>query len=197
MSGYAHLREGAIPQTREMAEAAAIIQADICIGWAADGSVIATLRDHGHNPVPIGPAAPRLEPADAHDWHVLGPLHHPTVRRRRRLDVAALDAAGKFGVQEHFRDSYAAVDGETVMHEYLVDAVVDTGGRIVSVEVDPRVLPWHECPGASASAQRLIGVALSDIPARVRADFAGETTCTHLNSSLRTLADAAVLSVAR
>ena len=164
VSGYAHLREGAIPQTREMAEAAATIQADICIGWAAGGSVITAMQEHGVNPVPIGPAAPELEPGNALDWHALGPLHHPAVRRRRRLDVLAPETNGQFRVQEHFRDSYAAVDGETVMHEYVVDALVDQAGQIVSVDVDPRVLPWRECPGASASAQRLVGSALSDIP---------------------------------
>jgi hypothetical protein len=152
------------------------------------------MREHGHNPVPIGPAAPPLEPDGALDWHALGPLRHPTVRRRRRLDVLAPEPNGQFGVQEHFRDSYAAADGETVMHEYLVDAIVDQAGRIVSVDVDPRVLPWHECPGATPGAQRLVGAALSDIPARVRADFAGATTCTHLNSTLRTLADAGMLA---
>jgi Protein of unknown function (DUF2889) len=197
VSGYAHLREGVIPQTREMTEAAATIQADICIGWAADGPVIATMQEHGYNPVPIGPAAPTLDPDDAPDWHALAPLHHPTVRRRRRLDVLAPEANGQFRVHEHFRDSYAATDGETVMHEYLVDAVVDEAGRIVALDVDPRVLPWQECPGAAAGAQRLIGAALSDIPVQVRAEFAGATTCTHLNSTLRTLADAAGLATAR
>ena len=195
VSGYAHLREGVIPQSREMTEAAATIQADVCIGWAADGSVIATMQEHGHNPVPIGPAAPAVGSDDAPDWHVLGPLHHPMVRRRRRLDVLAPDANTQFRVQEHFRDSYAATDGETVMHEYLVDAVVDEAGRIVFLDVDPRVLPWQECPGAADGAQRLIGAALSDLPARVRTDFAGATTCTHLNSTLRTLADAGALAV--
>jgi hypothetical protein len=194
VSGYAHLREGAIPQTKEMAAAAAVIQADICIGWAGDGSVIATLREHGHNPVPIGPAAPRLEPDDAPDWHMLPPLLHPTVRRRRRLDVLARDADGQLRVHEHFRDSYAAIDGETVMHEYLVDAVVGSTGRIVSVEVDPRVLPWGECPGAAAGAQRLVGTELSDVPTRVRTDFTGVSTCTHLNSTLRMLADAGAIA---
>jgi hypothetical protein len=33
-----------------------------------------------------------------------------------------------------------------------------------------------------------------DLPARIRRDLVGATTCTHLNSSLRTLADAQSLS---
>jgi hypothetical protein len=96
-------------------------------------------------------------------------------------------------VQEHFRDAYASPEGEMVLHEYVVDAEVDDG-CIAWLTVDPRVLPWDACPGAAASAQRLVGVALDDIPVRVRGDLTGTTTCTHLNSSLRCLADARVLA---
>jgi len=51
------------------------------------------------------------------------------------------------------------------------------------------VLPWQECPAAAASAQRLVGIDLAEVVARVRADFVGPSTCTHLNSTLRALAD--------
>jgi hypothetical protein len=97
-------------------------------------------------------------------------------------------------VQQHFRDSHAGPDGETVMHEYLVDAAFDGGGHLVAIDVDPRVLPWHECPGALAGAQRLVGVAISDIPARVRSELVRATACTHLNSTLRVLADVPALA---
>jgi len=93
-------------------------------------------------------------------------------------------------VQQHFRDSYAGSEGETVMHEYLVDAAFDGAGRLVAIDVDPRVLPWQACPGALAGAQGLVGVAISDIPMRVRSDLVSTSACTHLNSTLRALADA-------
>jgi hypothetical protein len=80
------------------------------------------------------------------------------------------------------------------MHEYLVDADVDGDGRLVRVVVDPRVLPWRECPGAVASAQRLVGAAVAEIPPRVRSDLVGPGTCTHLSSTLRCLADVEALA---
>ena len=88
----------------------------------------------------------------------------------------------------HFRDSYAADDHEMALHEYLVEARV-VGGRIASITADPRTLPWAECPGAAASAQGVVGVGLAELGAKVRADLVGVTTCTHLSSTLRALAD--------
>ncbi len=82
------------------------------------------------------------------------------------------------------------------MHEYVVRAVVDRRRRLARVEVEPRVLPWRECPGAVASAQRLVGVSVDEIPARVRRDLVGTTTCTHLNSTLRCLTDVGALAPA-
>jgi hypothetical protein len=194
VSGYARLHDGLIPQTREMTDLAASIQADICVGWAADGPVIATMREHGYNPVPLGPAAPSLGAGDGSGWHDLPPLQPPTVRRIRRLDVVAPTAGEPLRLQEHFRDSYSSHHGETVMHEYLVDAEVDTEGRVTSLVVDPRVLPWRECPGAVADAQRVVGSELSEFPSRVRRDLVGTSSCTHLNSTLRALADAQSLA---
>jgi hypothetical protein len=190
VSGYAHLLEGIISQTPEHADLAADAQADICIGWAADGPFIETTRARRNIPVPVGPAAP-----DIGSEHEMAALIPPAVRRRRRIDVVT-PAGENAGVraQEHFRDSYAGHEGEMVMHEYLVDAVFDRSGQVVSLDVDPRVLPWSECPGASASAQRLVGRDVGELPTRVRRDLVGATTCTHLNSTLRTLADAQFLA---
>jgi DUF2889 family protein len=194
VSGYSHLRSGLIPQTREVAEAAAGIQADACIGWAHEGSLIENIRIHGRTPVPIGPAAPDIA-TDAFAWHETAVLAPRTVRRRRRIDVfVPREPAHRMRVQQHFRDSHMGVEGETVMHEYLVDAAFDGGGELVSIDVDARVLPWDACPGALAGAQRLVGVAISDIPKRVRSEFVRATACTHLNSTLRALADAPSLA---
>jgi hypothetical protein len=190
VSGYAHLLEGIISQTPEHADMAAERQADICIGWAADGPFIASTRARGHIPVPVGPTAPDIE-----SGYEKATMIPPTVRRQRRIDVArAADGTGESRVQEHFRDSYAGHDGEMVMHEYLIDAVLDGEGRLISIAADPRVLPWSDCPGAADSAQRLVGRTLGELPASVRADLVGATTCTHLNSTLRTLADAQFLA---
>lgn len=187
VSGYSLLRAGLLAGAREEGEQRAEAQGDICIAWARGGPVHETLRRTGEPGVPMGPTAPPDDADDLLGWHPMAPLATGTVRRRRRLDVVALRA------QAHFRDSYAGGDGEMVMHEYLVDARVDAGGRLAEVDVDPRVLPWEACPGAAASAQRLVGVEVDDLPARVRAELVGATTCTHLNSTMRSLADVRAL----
>jgi hypothetical protein len=194
VSGYAGLRAGLIPSTPEVAEIAVQRQGDICIGWAFDGPVIETLRRTAKHAVPVGPPAPALEGDDPLAWHEMPSLAPQSVRRRRRTDVRpASNHGAPFDADHHFRDSYAGADGEDVMHEYVVGAVVDDARRLVSIDVEARVLPWYECPGAVASAQRLVGTALDEIEARVRSEFTGVTTCTHLNSTLRVLADVACL----
>ena len=80
------------------------------------------------------------------------------------------------------------------MHEYTVSGTVDLrAGRIGSVSAQAKVLPWVECPGALASAQRIVGMELSALRTRVRKEFVGRSTCTHLNDSLRSLADITAL----
>jgi len=194
VSGYAGLRTGAPRFAPEHAHLAAEMQADICIGWAADGPVIGTIKATGRNAVPFGPTAPALEDNDPLGWHDHAPLAPTSVRRRRRTDVRATQSDG-LRVEHHFRDTYADTDTEQVMHEYLVDATFDAERRLTSLTVDARVLPWRECPGAVASAQRIVGVTLDEIAEQVRTELAGATTCTHLNSSLRALADVRSLSM--
>jgi hypothetical protein len=195
VSGYAGLRAGHIPSSPDVAELAVQTQADVCIGWALDGPVIDTIRRTGTHAVPFGPTAPVLEGDDPFSWHELPFLPTPSVRRRRRTDVSRSGSRNAaLNVDHHFRDSYAADSVEEVMHEYVVGARFGDDATLISIEVDARVLPWNECPGAVGTGQRLVGVALDQIAARVTADFGGVDTCTHLNSTLRTLADAQRLS---
>ena len=77
-----------------------------------------------------------------------------------------------------------------MVHEYLVSGRIDRGDRtFTAVRAEALVLPWVECPNALASAGRLVGTPISDLRARVRAEFVGVSTCTHLNDTLRSLAD--------
>jgi hypothetical protein len=188
VSGYAGLRAGLIETSPEMAEMAVQTQGDVCIGWALDGPVIATLRTTANHAVPFGPIAPALEGADPFAWHELPPLSTPSVRRRRRTDAQANGDDG-LRAEHHFRDSYADAEAEQVMHEYLVGAHFDDARRLVAIDVDARVLPWYECPGATVTAQSVVGVELAEIETYVTSELAGVTTCTHLNSTLRCLAD--------
>jgi hypothetical protein len=108
------------------------------------------------------------------------------MRRFRRLD---LSPAGEFDA--HFRDTHVDADGvETIVHEYTVEGAIDASTRTVTAATATvRVLPWQECPGAIGSASRIAGMPLSDVRDRVRAEFVGTSTCTHLNDTLRAIAD--------
>ena len=171
---------------------------DLCAGWAQDATMMVRIRETGSIPVPIGPDAPVLErDGDPWSWHAMATLPPHSVRRRRRLDlVAPATPDGTHRIDLHFRDSHTGEDGnETIMHEYTVTGTADAGsGRIVSVAAKAQVLPWLECPGAIASAERIAGMELSSLRPIIPKEFVGRSTCTHLNDSLRSLADIAALA---
>jgi hypothetical protein len=173
--------------------------ADLCAGFQAGGTIMkareqGTRGGGGHV---TGPLAPSIErPDDPWAWHEFPDLVPDGMRRRRRIDVrrSGTDPA-IVEVDALFRDSHRGDDGyETIVHEYVVDAAVDTASMtFVRAEATPRVLPWFECPQAAASAARLTGRPLGGLRPAVRAEFLGPTTCTHLNDTLRALEDVAAL----
>jgi hypothetical protein len=183
------------PMHREAPEGLALLQqADLCAGWKAGGTIMQGFAEN-NPPVVTGPDAPSLDDGDDPiAWHALpGPLPVQGMRRRRRIDVLPT-GDGTWAVDAHFRDSYRDDEGETVVHEYTLVGHVDPGALVVlDAEATPRVLPWFECPEAAASAGRLAGRPLDSLRPRVRAEFLGATTCTHLNDMFRALADVAVL----
>jgi hypothetical protein len=127
-------------------------------------------------------------------WHAYDELPPGAMRRRRRIDVwldTDEDGTPVARVDSFFRDSYARADGvETVVHEYSVRAAVATGTESFrSCAAEFGALPWPECPGATASAARLAGTPVAGLRRRVRETFLGVGTCTHLNDTLRALAD--------
>jgi hypothetical protein len=120
----------------------------------------------------------------------LAELGPQAVRRRRRLDLSPGDATGRHAVDVHFRDSHCGDDGESVVHEYTATATVDAATRrLLALTPKAQVLPWVECPGALASAARLVGATLDEVAGVVRRDLVGVSSCTHLNDTLRSLAD--------
>jgi hypothetical protein len=193
VSGFALLEAGLIVIEPEYASAMAERQADICAGWATGNPLLSTLVDHGVTACPVGPDAPAIEAADLAGWHPLPAMAVGTVRRRRQLDVAPGGDGPGLRVWSHFRDSHAGAEREMVMHEYVVAAEVDGRGSVSGVAVEPRVLPWEACPGAAPSASAVVGVPVDELAARARADLVGPTTCTHLSSTVRCLADVAAL----
>lgn len=195
VSGYALLRSDTVSPGRNDEYLAAA--ADMCAGWASDGTMIAIIRSHDQNPTPLGPPAPGVgRDDDPIAFHDLPELPPGSMRRLRRIDVLTpVDTASAHKVDVFFRDTHVDDDGlETVVHEYSVVATVDAATRrLVDIEAVADVLPWVECPGAVASATRLVGHTLGDLRPHVRSTFVGTTTCTHLNDVLRGLSDIDVL----
>ncbi len=207
VSGYSAQRGGVLDQPRRMPEPAAASSSvlarvmashdDLCAGWAHDATLMVTVRSSGEIPVSTGPPAPSLERQDdPMAWHAMPALPAHAMRRRRRLDVMPPSSSeGAHRFDAHFRDSHMDQDGaEWVVHEYSATGTFDiVGGRVLDIGAEARVLPWMECPGAVASAQRLSGMPIAELRARVRREFTGISTCTHLNDTLRSLGDLEVL----
>jgi hypothetical protein len=164
--------------------------AGICSGFAPDASLVAYTRRNGTIPSVHGPVAPSLTPPGDDGLHAVEPLQPHGMRRLRRLDLIPVDAESA-GFDAHLRDSHVDGDGtETIVHEYTVAGSLDTSTRtITSVSADVRVLPWRECPGAIGSATRVEGMTLAELRGRIRGEFVGTSTCTHLNDTLRAIAD--------
>jgi Protein of unknown function (DUF2889) len=196
VSGYALLHADALPPQAGLVDAMIARMGDQCAGWALDGGFIAALRDTGRMATPRGPAAPLLEPTDdPQAWHARAPLPPGATHRRRRLDVRAPGPDGLHRIDAHFRDSHVDGDGnETVVHEYAVSGSVDARRRrIVDLRAEALVLPWAECPAAVASAERLWGTTFDDLRLRVRRELVGTASCTHVDDTLRSLADLGAL----
>jgi hypothetical protein len=168
---------------------------DLCAGWATGGTLLTGLERTGRVPTPYGPAVGRLDGDDPRGWHATAPLPAHAMRRRRRLDVWREPGEPGVRVECFFRDSHVDADGvETALHEYTVEATVDPATTtFLSCRADFGALPWVECPGALASAGRLVGLRPDGLRRVVRDTFTGTTTCTHLNDTLRSLEDVGAL----
>ena len=190
VSGYAIMAGGATVTRR-----GPVLQfPDMCAGWVTGGTLLSGMSGEGLPPRHIGPQAPSVEPVDdALGWHELDPMPPHGMRRRRRIDVWHEGGLGM--VEGFFRDSHMDASGvETIVHEYTVRASVDLSTyRFESCVADVGALPYSECPGAAASAGRLVGAPADGLRRWVRDTFVGTSTCTHLNDTLRALEDVGML----
>ena len=195
VSGYGLQRAGLYGQM-EVTEEGLAGMVDLCAGWASDATLFEVVRGDGLIATPMGPAAPRIErDDDPLGWHATEQLGPHASRRRRCLDLAPTDDPDVWRFGAHFRDSHMDDEGvETVVHEYTVEGAVDPSTRrLRDARATARVLPWVECPGAVPSASDLDGTALSELRHRVRVEMRGVHTCTHLNDTMRAIADLDVL----
>jgi len=161
--------------------AAAFNRENICSGLRTGSS--------GHSMAADGIDAGILrDPADPAGWHEFPAAAGPGMRRARRIDVSR-DTLVR--IDAHFQDSATMPDGtRAALHEYRVGASADPVSlELLSVEAEPRVLPFAECPAAAANVQRLTGKSLSEFRELVLNELRGVAGCTHLNDALRALAD--------
>lgn len=191
VSGYAMLASGVDMGSGE--PTAMDARADLCSGWVRDGVFLSAVRDTGRIPTPIGPPSGTLQDADDPlSWHDFGAMVPVSTRRCRLIDVSVDEAdPTTVRVETLFRDSHGDEHGrETSFHEYsLVALVRRDDGMVLGVSATPHVLPWTECPSAAASVGRVVGIRIDEVSELVRSSFRGPATCTHLNDTLRHLAD--------
>lgn len=130
-------------------------------------------------------------PTDPAGWHALPETDGPGFRRARRIDVTRDEAAGLIRISAGFQDSAKRkTAGRVAIHEYDLEATAELAtGKLLTLTPHPRILPFSECPGAVANAQRLVGRTLGEIREAVVEQLRGPQGCTHLNDALRALAE--------
>jgi hypothetical protein len=161
----------------------------ICTGFAPGSSAFNLNTDRSGSA-----RAPDLRnPDDPDGWHAFTVQDgKPGMRRARRIDVWLDDV---IVIDSAFQDSATTSKaGRAVVHEYRLRATADAKTfRLLSVDAEPRVLPFPECPGAAQNISRLIGAEMSGLRETVLTELKGTLGCTHLNDALRALAEVPAL----
>jgi hypothetical protein len=153
------------------------------------------------NPDPDGrgrqnavPVIDLRHPDDPDGWHPFTPQDGVVAMRRARWidvwregDVIRIDAG--------FQDSATTpAGGRVAIHEYGLRATADAvSPTLLTVEADPRVLPFRECPAAANNLPKILGAPLSELRVEVLKQFPRTAGCTHLNDALRALAEVPAL----
>lgn len=163
----------------------------ICTGFAPGSSA---LNLDGPR-APTATAPDLRNPEDPEGWHAFTVQEGSIgMRRARRIDLKLDDA---LSIDAAFQDSATTPGGgaRAVVHEYRLRAKMDPKSlRLLSIEAEPRILPFPECPSATANLPRLIGTPFPELREKVLAELRGTAGCTHLNDALRALADVPALA---
>jgi hypothetical protein len=133
---------------------------------------------------------PLPNPEDPAGWHATPPQDGIGFRRSRWVDLWR--EGDRLVAASGFQDSGTLPNSDKrgAVHEYRVKAKIDAlSMTLVEVDVDPRILPYRECPVASANAKVMLGTSVSELREQVIAKLTGTPGCTHLNDMLRSLAD--------
>jgi hypothetical protein len=60
---------------------------------------------------------------------------------------------------------------------------------LIEAHAHPHILPYVECPAATANLQRIFGTPLGELRSQVLETLRGTAGCTHLNDAVRALAE--------
>jgi hypothetical protein len=115
-------------------------------------------------------------------WPIdLTPERFPgTIRREISVEAAAED--GRLVFTAVLRDRWRDGDAEEEIHGYEVRLVAEPPDlTVVAVDVQPRFLPFPDCPAAALAARQLVGLRLAKgFRAGATAALGGVEGCTHL-----------------
>ncbi len=161
---------------------------NICTGFAEGSSALSPDRsriaDQSHCEV-----VSLRHPDDPQGWHDFFDHDPVSARRARWIDV--WHEGAQIAIESGFQDSgINPRGGRTAIHEYRLTAHARTDDlTLIDLDIDPRVLPFPECPGAARKAQAMVGQRLPDFRSAVLGTLPGTLGCTHLNDVLRALAE--------
>jgi hypothetical protein len=183
-----------IPDWRERARRNVGVQrpvstVDICTGFAKGASSLLANGEPDRDKASFATVPSLDRPDDTLGWHPLRSQNGPQMRRARRIDLWREGDSLK--VDAGFQDSGNLPEGgRAAIHEYRIHAEIDaTTGVLLTMQVQPLILPFHECPGASVKAMRMVGQRVAEFRAAVVERLPATLGCTHLNDMLRSLAD--------
>ena len=99
-------------------------------------------------------------------------------------------------VETHFQDSGSVPAGgdRFAIHEYLLQARIDADGLVRTIDTTPGTLPYASCRAAPANNEVLIGTPVHRLREVVLEKLKRTAGCTHLNDTLRSLAETTVLA---
>lgn len=161
----------------------------ICTGFRPGSSALDPVRGAQQNCYPVVPLPHAEDPAG---WHELVDHTDTSMRRARRVDVWLDDV---IHVDATFQDSASVpTGGRVAIHEYKLSVTADPETMtLLTIEADPRILPYPECPAAAANVVRLVGTPMRELRAIVLQELRRTKGCTHLNDALRALAEVPLL----
>jgi len=165
---------------------------NICAGFQEGSSALGVdgpPAKHSIQPVanlPVG--------EDPFAWHELFETQKVSARRARRIDVRCEE--GEWIIDAFFQDSGTSPSGQRIaVHEYTIAARVDAiTGIVTAIKAIPQVLPFQECPMAIIAVGRLVGQPIREFRKLVNELLPGSDGCTHMNDTLRSLAEVPVLA---